>query len=197
MSHIALQVAKMSGFNPIITTASPANIAYCKAAGATHVIDYHTVPYSSLGAHIASTITTKPIRIISDIASSEDSQKACWGILSDSGKMSITLPLAKSLEGELAENLVDAKDGSKKGIYSVFGNGNAPGIQEDGDRLAPVLEEWLKEGKIKVRCWRLPLSFETFCRPWDILFDNQKLTCLSSLLTANQCRAPAWWPRSR
>lgn len=67
--------------------------------------------------------------------------------------MSITLPLAETIRGEMEENLVDGKDleGMKKGIYSVFGNGNAQGLQEDGDKLAAALEEWLKEGKIKVR----------------------------------------------
>lgn len=65
--------------------------------------------------------------------------------------MSITLPLAETIKGEMKENLVDGKEGGKKGIYSVFGNGNAQGLQEDGDKLAAALEGWLKEGKIKVR----------------------------------------------
>ncbi|EIM91562.1 GroES-like protein [Stereum hirsutum FP-91666 SS1] len=152
VGQYAIQLAKLSGFNPIITTASPSNTAYCTSAGATHVIDYHTVPYSALGEHISSTITTKPIRIISDVVSSAESQRACWDILSGhngNGKMSITLPLAETIKGEMKENLVDGKEGGNKGIYSVFGNGNAPGLQEDGDKLAAALEGWLKEGKIK------------------------------------------------
>lgn len=155
MLCIAIQLAKLSGFNPIITTSSPSNAAYCTSAGATHVVDYHTVPYTSnhgpsLASHITSNITTKPIRVIYDVVSTEDSQRACWDILSDdSGKMSITLELAKSIREEMTENGVDSKVG-RKGIYAAYGNANAEGMHEDGNRLAVALEGWLREGKIKV-----------------------------------------------
>ncbi|EIM91558.1 GroES-like protein [Stereum hirsutum FP-91666 SS1] len=154
LGQFAIQLAKLSGFNPIITTSSPSNAAYCTSAGATHVIDYHTVPYTSnhgpsLGSHITSNITTKPIRVIYDVVSTEDSQRACWDILSDdSGKMSITLELAKSIREEMADNGVDSKVG-RKGIYAAYGNANAEGMHEDGNRLAVALEGWLQEGKIK------------------------------------------------
>lgn len=68
--------------------------------------------------------------------------------------MNITHELAKSITGEMDDDLVSSKDGNKKknkGIYAVIGNGNVEGNREDADRLALVLEELLEEGKIKVR----------------------------------------------
>lgn len=192
MLCIAIQLAKLSGFNPIITTSSLSNAAYCTSAGATHVIDYHTVPYTSnhgpsLGSHITSNITTKPIRVIYDVVSTEDSQRACWDILSDdSGKMSITLELAKSIREEMADNGVDSKVG-RKGIYAAYGNANAEGMHGDGNRLAVALEGWLQEGKIKVcsgSSFPAPVPFLELLRAF-----SRDTNCPMILLLAAGC-----WP---
>lgn len=159
LRHIALQLAKLSGFNPIITTCSKSNESYCLSAGATHVIDYKTVPYTSLASHITSNITKKPFRVIYDAVSTEDSQAACWSILSDieglgsgageGGKMIITLQPAKSIAEELDEKQF-AKNGSKKSASWSYGNGNGEPVRADSNKLAKALEGWLIEGKIKV-----------------------------------------------
>lgn len=161
----AIQLAKLSGFNPIITTASKANEQYCLSAGATHVVDYKSVPYTSLRTHITSNITSKPIKVIYDAISNEESEAACWSILPDTteglgtkagegGKLIITLPAAKSIVGELDENQFaksSGEGGKKKSVSWTMGNGNFEWTSGDANRLARTLEGWLVEGKIKVR----------------------------------------------
>ncbi|EIM91260.1 GroES-like protein [Stereum hirsutum FP-91666 SS1] len=157
VGQFAIQLAKLSGFNPIITTCSKSNESYCLSAGATHVIDYKTVPYTSLASHITSNITSKPFKVIYDAVSTEDSQAASWSILSDTeglgskagtgGKLVITLPPAKSIASELDEKQF-AKNGSKSASWA-YGNGNGQPTQADANKLARALEGWLIEGKIK------------------------------------------------
>lgn len=164
---IAIQLAKLSGFNPIITTCSKSNESYCLSAGATHVIDYKTVPYTSLASHITSNITSKPFKVIYDAVSTEDSQAASWSILSDTeglgskagtgGKLVITLPPAKSISSELDEKQL-AKNGSKSASWA-YGNGNGQPTQADANKLARALEGWLIEGKIKVCVFPCLLTF--------------------------------------
>lgn len=163
---VAIQLAKLSGFNPIITTSSKANEQYCLSAGATHVIDYKSIPYTSLETHIRSTITSKPFKVIYDAISSEDSQAASLAILSGStqdalgtgagegGKLIITLLPAKSIAGELDEKQF-VKGEEKKSVSWTYGNGNGEPTQADGNKLARALEGWLIEGKIKV-CFHAP-----------------------------------------
>ena len=53
-----IQFAKLSGFSPIITTASKHNETYLKSLGATHVID-RSIPLSELPQAVKA-ITDKP-----------------------------------------------------------------------------------------------------------------------------------------
>lgn len=162
---VAIQLAKLSGFNPIIATSSKANEQYCLSAGATHVIDYKSIPYTSLETHIRYTITSKPFKVIYDAISSEDSQAASLAILSGStdalgtgagegGKLIVTLPPAKSIADALDEKQF-VKGGEKKSVSWTYGNGNGEPTQADGNKLARALEGWLVEGKIKV-CFHAP-----------------------------------------
>ncbi|KAI0247667.1 hypothetical protein BJV78DRAFT_1157062 [Lactifluus subvellereus] len=62
-------LAKLSGFDPIIMSASASNEDYCCAAGATHVIDYHSTPSS------------RPLPIVYDVNSKQEKHKAGREIL--------------------------------------------------------------------------------------------------------------------
>ena len=44
IQHIVIQLARLSGFSPIIVTASLSNEEYLKGLGATHVINYKKTP---------------------------------------------------------------------------------------------------------------------------------------------------------
>ena len=138
---LAIQLARLSGFSPIITTSSESNVEYCKAAGATHVADYHAIPYSSLPEVVAG-ITSTPVSYIFDSISSEDSQEACWKTLAPNGQLVVTLQPVVGQPG------TEAEDGKRSLL--VFGNVNVDQNKEFGMSLYSKLTALLKAGAIKV-----------------------------------------------
>ncbi|KAI0057355.1 GroES-like protein [Artomyces pyxidatus] len=140
VGQFAIQLAKLSGFGPIITTASPRNEAYCKAAGATHVIDYNTVPYAELPAAVRA-ITGGPVPFVYDAISSSESQKASWEILAPGGSVVITLT------PEVGKPGAEAEDG-KRTVW-VFGLVHQEENQEVGGRMYAKLTEFMATGALK------------------------------------------------
>ena len=84
----AIQVAKLSGYSPIITTASARNAEYVKSLGATHVLDRNTVPISALGDAVKK-ITSEPITIAFDSISEAETQNAAYEVLSDENNRNV------------------------------------------------------------------------------------------------------------
>ncbi|KAI0267846.1 GroES-like protein [Gloeopeniophorella convolvens] len=140
VGQYAIQLARLSGFSPIITTASASNEAYCLAAGATHVIDYHTTPYTAVPAAIQQ-ITKAPIALAYDAISSADSQKASWEILGPNGNFVITLPAAVSTPAETDEL-------GRRTVW-VYGTVQDPENEEFGKELYAALPALLADGSIK------------------------------------------------
>lgn len=150
----AIQLAKLSGFNPIITTASAHNEAYCKSAGATHVIDYHSTPYSSLSSVVSSILLDtcgdahKPIKTIFDTVSIPETNIACWSILAPGGTLIITLPPSK----EIGNYRLDAeKNQDEKKVAWTVGvvSNDTLGDVRLGERLFGALEKMISEGDLR------------------------------------------------
>ena len=139
----ALQLAKLSGFNPIITTASAHNEDYCRDAGATHVIDYRATPYASIPA-VVKEITRGPVGIIFDAISAQESQSADLEILEPSGSLVLTLPLA-------ADILTGQED--NRWVVQTFGSVRDYGHSEFGRAMYIALPVLLEDGSIKVCCY--------------------------------------------
>ncbi|KAA1476198.1 GroES-like protein [Dentipellis sp. KUC8613] len=142
VGQFAIQLLKLSGFSPIISTASAKNTDYVKSAGATHVIDYHTTPYASLPAAVKD-ITSAPVPIVYDAISSEDSQKAAWALLAPRGSLVVTLQPSAAV-GKPGE---EAEEGRR--VAHVFGNVNAPVNTAFGDVLYAALTGLLESGGLK------------------------------------------------
>lgn len=140
----ALQFAKLSGFSPIITTASARNEAYCKTAGATHLIDYHDVPYSDLPEAVGK-ISHSPIAFVFDAISVPETQRAGWKTLGSGGNMTIVLPP----DAALGKPGVPGADGKTFGF--VYGNVNFEPSQGFGSKMYAALTELLETGALKVR----------------------------------------------
>jgi NADPH:quinone reductase-like Zn-dependent oxidoreductase len=136
---IVIQFAKLSGFSPIITTASKSNEAYLKSIGATHVID-RSVPLSDL-AQTVKAITSEPVKVAYDAISLPETQNAAYDILAPGGQIVIVLN----------ESVPKDKQTDNKEIVHVFGNVQAPEQREVGKSLYAKLTELLKAGDIKVR----------------------------------------------
>ena len=134
----AIQLARLSGFNPIITTASKRNEAYCRAAGATHVIDYKEVPYSELPATVAK-IVGKPVPVSFDaISFGPETQDAAFAATGPKGDVIYVRPSAR-------EAMVELEDGKR--IASVYGATEDRAFEA---RLFAALSDYLKTGDIKV-----------------------------------------------
>jgi NADPH:quinone reductase-like Zn-dependent oxidoreductase len=82
--YLAIQFAKISGFNPIIATASPKNTEYLKSMGATHVLD-RKLSTPDLKGEI-SKITSQPIQYLFDVVGSPETQQTGIEILTSGGQ---------------------------------------------------------------------------------------------------------------
>ncbi|KAF9564506.1 GroES-like protein [Agrocybe pediades] len=80
----AIQFAKISGFSPIITTASLKNEEALKKAGATHVVD-RSLSNDDIIAEIAKITAGKQVQHVYDSVGSDITQKLSVDLLSQSG----------------------------------------------------------------------------------------------------------------
>lgn len=134
--YSVIQFAKLSGFSPIITTASKPNEGYLKSIGATDVID-RTHPLSEL-ADTVKAITPKPIKVAYDSISLPETQNAVYNLLGSGGKLVLVL-------NEAIDNKTDDKE-----VAQVMGNVHVPGQRKLGVSLYSKLTELLAAGDIKV-----------------------------------------------
>jgi NADPH:quinone reductase-like Zn-dependent oxidoreductase len=140
LHYPAIQLAKLSGFSPIITTASLHNEAHLKSLGATHVIDRK----NPLAAAVHE-ITSTPFEVVFDTISSAETQTSAYEVLGASGCLPITSML------QIPEDKLTAN----KKVISVFGNGHVPQNRSFAKGLYSVLTQWVEEGLIVVssRCY--------------------------------------------
>lgn len=148
-------MAKLSGFGPIITTASSQHTEYCKFAGATHIIDYHTTPYSSIPSVVASILSpsptaSNPLKFTWDCIGNEETNALCWTMLAPSGTMIVArcAPVYWPNVVLPAQTAGSDKDGKK--AYFSAGNVNLPINKVLGENLYANLEEMLRDGRVKV-----------------------------------------------
>ncbi|KAF8805430.1 GroES-like protein [Phlegmacium glaucopus] len=132
----AIQFAKLSGFSPIITTASLGHVEFLKSLGATHVID-RSVSASALASEVGRITQNAPIKYAVDSVSLADTQQAAYDLLAPGGQLAIFLGVAvKPVEG--------------KRIFSVVGFARHPPNVELLETLYhDNLERLLEEGAIK------------------------------------------------
>ena len=132
----AIQLAKLAGFDPIITTASLKNTQALVKQGATHVVD-RSLPQDALVAEVQK-ITNKPIKVAFDSISSHETQNVSYKLLGPGGALLVD-------EQEEVENVA-----ADKRIVRVFANANLPATREVVASLFPKLTALLEEGAIKV-----------------------------------------------
>ena len=91
MSYSVIQLAKISGFSPIIATASHENTESLTRLGATHVLPRDLSPEALSEA--ISAITTQSFKFVYDAVSSKDTQELVIHLLSTGGRAAFVLPL--------------------------------------------------------------------------------------------------------
>ena len=138
-----IQLAKLSGFSPIITTASLHNEALVKSLGATHIVDRK----ADVVAEVKK-LTDKPIEVIYDAISDKVTQRQAWEILAPGG----TLILVGAAE-------VDKDKYKDKHTVGVFGSVHTQELRKLGVSLFSKLTQLLENGDIKVCRYRLLLYY--------------------------------------
>jgi len=99
VGQIVIQLARLSGFSPIITTASLKHTENLKSLGATAVFD-RDIPASDFAKEIKK-LTKEPIKFVYDSISSKTTQETGVELLAPGGHMAVVLPVnTKSDEGK-------------------------------------------------------------------------------------------------
>ncbi|KAF8643159.1 hypothetical protein AX16_009202 [Volvariella volvacea WC 439] len=138
VGQYAIQLAKLSGFSPIITYASTKHEALLKSLGATHIIDRTVVPIFSFPSAVRAITGSNPIPWVFDAISGADTQQAGYDTVDDGGKLGVVLPKVLTEKGE-----------SGKRVYHVLGTRNNPPSRHLVEDVYLFLEEWIRNGALK------------------------------------------------
>ncbi|KAG2032523.1 GroES-like protein [Suillus americanus] len=131
-----IQLARLSGFYPIITTASPSNEELVKNYGATHLFDRKLSGKQLMAA--ISKVTDRPIEIVYDAISLPETQLVAWELLADNGTLVLTLPAS-----------VKEDEGKGRKVIHTLGYPHVPQNQELYRSAWAMVEKWLSEGTIQ------------------------------------------------
>lgn len=129
-----MQLAKLSGFSPIITTASPRNKDLVLSLGATDFIDRN----ADVIAEVKKT-TSSPIEYVYDAVSIQDTQNTGWDLLAPKGTLILVLG-----------GKVDLAKYKDKKVVNPYGNVHAEPNRALGKELYGRLNGLLANGLIKV-----------------------------------------------
>jgi len=131
-----IQLAKLSGFSPIIATANPAHEKELKALGATDVIDRHLSNDEFRAA--VHKITQQPIGTAYDVIGSAQTQQAAWSVVAQGGILVLT-----------ANPIVKEEEGKGRSVIATYGNPRAQPNLLLCRGFWNTLEKWLQDGVIK------------------------------------------------
>ncbi|KAF6765854.1 chaperonin 10-like protein [Ephemerocybe angulata] len=94
VGQYGIQLGKLSGFSPIITTSSLKHAEFLKSLGATHVLDRN----APLTAETIKSITDLPVQVILDGISTVETQKTGFELLGSGGGIATVLQPEPDLE---------------------------------------------------------------------------------------------------
>ncbi|KAG1897275.1 chaperonin 10-like protein [Suillus fuscotomentosus] len=132
----AIQLARLSGFYPIITTASPSNEELVKGYGATHFFDRKLSGKQLLAA--ISEITDDPIKLVYDAISLPETQSVAWELLAENGTLVLTLPAS-----------VEENERKGRRVIQTFAGTDAAQNVELCSSSWAMVEKWLSDGTLK------------------------------------------------
>ncbi|KAG6835562.1 hypothetical protein H0H93_016997 [Arthromyces matolae] len=154
VGQFALQLAKLSGFSPIITTASPKHSDHLKTLGATHILD-RRLSTESLSAEIhkitragpgGPSSNPNPINFVFDSVSSPTTQQTGLNLLIEGGTLVLVLP--SSLKGEPSWDVNHVEVDGKQ-VYTTLGIWTFPNTKDLGEAFYRSLEGLLERGDVK------------------------------------------------
>ena len=145
--HIAvavIQLAHLSGFSPIVATASLENSDRLRALGATHVLD-RTLPIETLRAEAARIAGGAGFRVVYDTVASPETGRMAYALTAPGGDLVMTLP-SKTVQ----EMATTTTDGGAKRVHVSFGAMSVPSLANTATALVGRLPELLASGTIQV-----------------------------------------------
>ncbi|EPQ52564.1 GroES-like protein [Gloeophyllum trabeum ATCC 11539] len=135
VGQYAIQLAKLSGFSPIIVTASPKHTQFLNSLGANHVLD-RNAPLTALESSVAPLLTSQ-LEVVYDAVSFADTQQAGYDLLAPSGTIVLVL-----------DSQIKDKSLGKKQVH-VMGNVHVPAARKTGVSLYSKLTSLLESGELK------------------------------------------------
>ncbi|KAI0822576.1 GroES-like protein [Trametes gibbosa] len=142
LGQIAIQLAKLAGHSPIITTASPHNADLLKALGATHVLD-RARPSADILAELPALTGGKPLAFAFATVADPVALRLARDALAPGGALATVSPAPQRLPQDLAN------PGEGKRVGYVFGSARLPHNRETGVALFKQLTGWLEKGQLK------------------------------------------------
>ncbi|EJD07037.1 GroES-like protein [Fomitiporia mediterranea MF3/22] len=134
VGQYVIQLAKLSGFSPIIATASLHNSDFLESLGANHVIDRK----ADVPSKVKEILGDTPVALVYDAVSEKDTQQQAWDVLGPGGTLVLIL----------REAYVDKNKG-KTVIDTVFADLHSSELRQLGASLQSKLTRLLETGAIK------------------------------------------------
>ncbi|KAI0752539.1 GroES-like protein [Daedaleopsis nitida] len=146
VGQYAIQIAKLQGFAPIITTSSPAHTDYLKSLGATHVVDRSLSPAEIL-AELPKITAGKPIVYAYDAVPTPELQHLAYDALAPGGSLVMTdwrhpLAVQEKVDRDREAGLAPKRIGRPLAMLDIPGN-KALGVE-----MYKRLTEWLRTGAV-------------------------------------------------
>ncbi|RXW16422.1 hypothetical protein EST38_g9432 [Candolleomyces aberdarensis] len=152
VGQYAIQLAKLSGFSPIITTSSLKHEEWLKSQGATHVVDRN----SPLTAQEAEKLASQPVLTVFDAISGADTQEQAIDLVAPGGRIAVVLDVVDAVKAKAeAQNKTTVRVLGLKTFTPDHVEklrefwANATKLLEDGD-LKPNKVEVLPNGLIGI-----------------------------------------------
>ncbi|KAH9921177.1 GroES-like protein [Epithele typhae] len=137
VGQYAIQLAKLAGFSPIVTSASPRNAKMLRAIGATHVFDRALSNDDAL-AMIRTATAGEAVTFAYDAVSRTETASLAYDALASDGALLLVLP--DVLPADKRAN------GDTKKVVSVYGVVHPPENRKIGVEVFSRVTGWLETG---------------------------------------------------
>ncbi|KAI0635552.1 GroES-like protein [Trametes polyzona] len=143
LGQMAIQLARLAGHNPIITTASPHNAPLLTSLGATHVLD-RSRSNESILAELPQLTGGKPIEFaIVPAGAIPEPLRLARDALAPGGALATVLPAPQRIPEDVAN------PGEGKRVGYVFGSASLPQNRETCVEMWKQVTGWLEKGLLK------------------------------------------------
>ncbi|EUC62458.1 zinc type alcohol dehydrogenase, putative [Rhizoctonia solani AG-3 Rhs1AP] len=134
--HVGIQLARIAGFSPIVTTTSVQHVDLLKSLGATHVFD------RNVDAKTIQSALPTPVSLVLDSISVASTQSLAFDVLTipspvPGAHLALVLPLIDSIKERNVDNKVT--------VHQIYGSSHR--FRELGVPFWQNVGQWIKDGK--------------------------------------------------